>query len=184
MKRITILLLITILMAVFYSCRANKNNANSKNEEVEYINIIIRNNSKNVYYFNNDDLEHPTYFTDYIDDSRRIKTFNLSIVPDEKVISDMTINPSSFSYKLKAGDVVTARLPLKKDFDEYYRFNFDETNPTLTKILLGNALEKQFYIYCSKNSFNYNSRFSDYSIKLLQHGMKLQGKMIDESLVR
>ncbi|WP_318695599.1 hypothetical protein [Treponema sp.] len=59
----------------------------------------------------------------------------------------------------------------------------DETDFTVTKTSLGNALEKQFYMYCSKEMFEYDSWFSDYSKKLKQYGKKLQGAMIGERAV-
>lgn len=119
-----------MLMASFYSCRINKNNTEITNIEFEYLDIIIRNNSDTVYYFNKTDIENPACFVDYI--------------------------------------------------DEYYHINLDETDFTVTKTLLGNALEKQFYMYCSKETFEYSSWFSDYSKKLQQYGEKIQGTMIGE----
>lgn len=43
-------------MASFYSCRINKNNTEVTNIEFEYLDIIIRNNSDTVYYFNKTDI--------------------------------------------------------------------------------------------------------------------------------
>ena len=90
------------------------------------------------------------------------------------------IHASSFSYKLNPLDVITLKISLEQDIDEYYHINLDETDFTVTKTLLGNALEKQFYMYCSKEAFEYSSWFSDYSKKLQQYGEKIQGTMIGE----
>ena len=57
-----------MLMASFYSCRINKNNTEVTNIEFEYLDIMIRNNSDTVYYFNKTDIENPACFVDYIDD--------------------------------------------------------------------------------------------------------------------
>lgn len=154
------------------------------NKQYGYLDIIIRNNSENVYYFNKTDIENQTCFVDYIDDEKRIKIFNFSMMPDEpEGKNDMTIHASSFSYKLNPLDVVSVKISLEQDFDEYYRTNFDETDFNVTKILQGNALEKQFYIYCSNETFDYSSWFSDYSKKLQQYGKKLQGTLIDKRTV-
>ena len=170
-----------MLMASFYSCRINKNNTEVTNIEFEYLDIIIRNNSDTVYYFNKTDIENPACFVDYIDDKKKIKIFNFSMIPDRhEVKNDMTIHASSFSYKLNPLDVITLKISLEQDIDEYYHINLDETDFTVTKTLIGNALEKQFYMYCSKETLEYSSWFSDYSKKLQQYGEKIQGTMIGE----
>lgn len=154
------------------------------NNKSDYLDITIRNNSDSVYYFNKRDIENPACFVDYIDDKKKIKIFNFSMMPDRhEVKNDMTVHASSFSYKLNPLDVITLRVSLEKDYDEYYHFNLDETDFTVTKTSLGNALEKQFYMYCSKEMFEYDSWFSDYSKKLKQYGKKVQGTMIGERSV-
>lgn len=97
------------------------------NNKSDYLDITIRNNSDSVYYFNKRDIENPACFVDYSDDKKKIKIFNFSMMPDRhEVKNDMTVHASSFSYKLNPLDVITLRVSLEKDYDEYYHFKSKE----------------------------------------------------------
>ena len=63
-KRIMILLSIIILTVSFYSCRINKCKENQAINGNNNLDVIIKNNSSDTYYFNISDIEHHD-FEDY-----------------------------------------------------------------------------------------------------------------------
>lgn len=184
MKHIMILLSIIILTVSFYSCRINKSKENQAINGNNNLDVIIKNNSSDTYYFNISDIEHPSCFVNYVDSERKIKEFNFSMKPMAGDIkNDITIWPSSFSYKLDPADEIKLMVKLKQGFDDYYKVDIDKTNFAVTEKLIGKALEKYFYIYCSREMFSYNGWLSDYSEKINEYGIKLQGAQTTDKTI-
>lgn len=174
-KKITVLLLLIILMVSFYSCRINKERMHDSN--LGSLDVVIKNNSQTTYYFNTIDMEHPFCRIAYRDDGRMIKDFYFSTNPDSgDVKDDTTIYPSGFLYEINPSDEIKLNVELKEGFDDYYKVEFDETSGSVSKTLMGQSKEKHFYIFCSPEPFCYRGHFSDYSKKLNERGIKLEGK--------
>jgi len=174
-KQIMILLLIIIQMGSFYSCRIN--NGRMHDNDLGSLDVLIKNNSQTTYYFNTIDMEHPSCRVFYRDDGRMIKDFYFSINPDSKGAKyDTTMYPSGFLYEIKPSDEIKLNIKLKEGFDDYYKVEFDESNGSISKSLMGQSKEKHFYIFYSPEPFCYHSHFSDYSRKLNELGIKLEGK--------
>lgn len=164
-------------MAFFCSCRINKSKESLGTNDCGSLDVIIKNNSLNVYYFNIINVEHPSCSVIYKDDLRMIKEFWFSLDVDYgDKIYDMTMNPSSFSYKLNPCCEIKFNVKLKENFTDYYKVEFDEMNVRICKTFIGQAKENHFYIFCSRESFCYNSHYSDYCKKLKDYGIKLEGK--------
>lgn len=176
-KQIRILLLIVIQMASFCSCQIRKKMIDG----YESIDVIIKNNSSGIFYFNLKDIEHPRCGMIYVDDIKRIKEFYFSLSCD--IASDITIMPSSFSYKLNPADEIKLNVKLKEDFDGYYKIDFDETSGMISETLIGRSLENRFFIFCSPEPFSYNSHSSDYCEKVSKYGIKLEGKQTGERTI-
>lgn len=170
-----ILLLIIIQMVSFYSCRINNERMHGSN--LRSLDVVIKNKSQTTYYFNTVDMEHPFCRIFYRDDSRMIKDFYFSTRPDSgDVKDDVTVYPSGFLYEIKPSDEITLNVKLEEGFDDYYKVEFDETSGSVSKTLMGQSKEKHFYIFFSPEPFCYRSHFSDYSKKLNERGIKLEGK--------
>ena len=143
----------------------------------ESLDVIIKNNSQETYYFNDNDIKHPSCGTICKDDVRMIKEFYFSLDADYGDIkSDMTMQPSSFSYELKPFDKIQLTVRLKEKTNDFYKIEFDETNQKISKTFVGISREKHFYIICSKEPFSYNGHYSDYCKKIKNYGIKLEGK--------
>lgn len=178
-----ILLLLIILIGSFYSCLINNK---KKNRENDYgtLDVIIKNYSNNIYYFDTKDIEHPYCVMNYIDDVKLIKEFYFSTKPDfDDSIGDITIWPSSFSYKLNPFQEIKLKIKLKESFEDYYKINIDMTTFDTKETLIGKALENFFYMYCSTEEFSYKSGLSDYSKKIKKYGIRLNGKMTAERTI-
>ena len=157
-----------VITAVFSSCKINK----------ERLDVVIKNNSPDTYYFNTSNIESPSCRFIYKDNSgKMVKEFYFSLDADfEESKSDMTMMPSSFSYELKPCNEIKLSVKLKEGFDDYYKLEFDENKGSFSKTLIGQSKENHFFILCSKEAFCYNSHYSDYCEKLKRHGIKLEGK--------
>ena len=177
------LLLIIMQTIGFYSSQSNKNKERQKNAEHRGLDVIIKNNSSNAYYFNRINIENPSCVMRYVDDSQRIKEFYFSPKPnDGDVTNDMTMFPSSFSYRLNSSDEIKLHIELKQGFDEYYKVTVDESNFMVVETLIGTSFENHFYMYCSTEMFSYSS-LASYSTGYKKYGRKLEGKRIDEHTI-
>lgn len=164
-SQITILLLIAAML--LSSCRLNR----------ESLDVVIKNKSPDSYYFNINDVEHPSCSFIYKDDLQMLKEFYFSLNVDYgEAIRDMTMMPSSFSYELRPCNEITLSVKLKEGFGDYYKLEFDESKLTVSKNLLGQSKENHFFIFCSKEAFSYNAHYQDYCEKLKKYGIKLEGK--------
>ena len=102
-SQITILLLITAML--LSSCRLNR----------ESLDVLIKNKSPNTYYFNINDIEHPSCSFIYKDDLQMLKEFYFSLNVDYgEAIRDTTMMPSSFSYELKPCNEIRLSVKLKE----------------------------------------------------------------------
>lgn len=170
-------------MAGFYLCQINNKKKNMQNT-YGTLEVIIKNNTSSVYYFDIKDIEYPYCVMDYIDDVKLIKEFYFSTKPNfDDSTDDITIWPSSFSYKLAPQKEINLKVVLKESFEDYYKIDFDMTTFSSKETLIGKALKNHFYMYCSTEKFSYKSWLSDYSKKIKQYGIKLNGKMVDERII-
>ena len=182
-KRKRILFFLLALTGFFYSCPKDSEKNNQEND-YGTLDVIIKNNSNNSYYFDTKDIEHPYCVMNYIDDVKLIKEFYFSTKPDfDDSAGDITIWPSSFSYKLNPLQEIKLKIKLKENFDDYYKINCDMTTFDAKETLIGKSLENYFYMYCSTEEFSYKSGLSDYSKKIEKYGIKLNGKMTAEITV-
>ena len=174
-------LLNLILMLNFYSCRINKGQSNQEKSDFGEITVIIKNNSDTIKYFNTSDIETPCCRMNYIDDIYRIKEFYFSFEYEENYMhSETRIMPSFYTYKLQPDEKIEFYVKLKEGFDDYYKYEINETNFTIS--LLGKSLENHFYIYCSTKEFGYGT-YEEYCKMLLQYGIKLEGKLVGDKII-
>lgn len=180
-KQIVILLLIIIQTASFYSCRIKER---KKVDNYETVDVVIKNNSSETFYFNSIDIEHPHCVMKYTDDIQRSKEFYFSLdVDDGDVICDITMMPSGFSYIMNPADEIKLNVKLKENFNDYYKIEFDKKSGSYSKTLIGQSLKNCFFIFCSSEPFSYNSHYSDYCKKLRKYGIKLEGKQTGEKSI-
>ena len=179
-KRKIIHFLIIIQILCLCSCRKER----VADNEFVTLNVVIQNKSKDTYYFNTIDIEHPSCGIVYKDDDQKLKEFHFSFNADlDEVKYDMTMQPSSFSYALKPSENIEFTVKLMEGINDYYKIVFDEERGSISRKFLGKTNKTKFFVLCSLDPFSYNSHYSDYSRKIKEFGIELEGKQTEKQRI-